>query len=294
MLEDNFRNKIASSPDFKGMPYEEAMKDLRLRIEKYEAAYESVRDDTLSYIKLYNLSSKVSCNKIYGRMACQLTPFLMAINIGTRPIYLVRAGSSGYDLPPDESEASSGGAAQERSSPRSPRIARVGSGKVANLKEEGVAFSETLANWTKDRCMQWMENNGISCPALRLARAKRVPSFAPNSTQEGGDRPFDLPNSTSVQGLGIEEYRYPHDQPLMKIFTSTLPRAQNTVKPLGLPFTPTPQLNPLDKGELSQWNIADVLTHRPDIVHEFNSDPFKYRFPGGESFRSDPRHGPKP
>ena len=55
MLEDNFRNKIASSPDFKGMPYEDAMKDLRLRIEKYEAAYESVRDDTLSYIKLYNL-----------------------------------------------------------------------------------------------------------------------------------------------------------------------------------------------------------------------------------------------
>jgi hypothetical protein len=36
------------------------------RIQKYEQVYRTINDDTLSYIKVINLSSKVICNQIHG------------------------------------------------------------------------------------------------------------------------------------------------------------------------------------------------------------------------------------
>ncbi len=47
--------------------------------------------------------------------------------------------------------------------PRLDRLDR-GAGKVAVLKEDGLAFSKTLATWVKERAMKWMVNNGVSCP----------------------------------------------------------------------------------------------------------------------------------
>ncbi|TYZ57664.1 hypothetical protein PybrP1_012517, partial [[Pythium] brassicae (nom. inval.)] len=90
VLETNFMQKVANSPDYKDMPLEEAMDDLRKRIEKYESVYEAISDDALSYVKLINMQSKVICNHIYGNMAHLLTPFLMSIHVVDRPIYLCR------------------------------------------------------------------------------------------------------------------------------------------------------------------------------------------------------------
>jgi len=41
------------------MPQEEALNDLKKRIANYEKVYETIKDDSLSYIKLINLQSKV-------------------------------------------------------------------------------------------------------------------------------------------------------------------------------------------------------------------------------------------
>ena len=54
--------------------------------------YETVDDDQLAYIKLYNLQSKVMCNRAYGRMTKSLLPFLASIHIAPRPIWLCRSG----------------------------------------------------------------------------------------------------------------------------------------------------------------------------------------------------------
>eukprot|EP00440_Ansanella_granifera_P008400 gb/GFBE01009100.1/.p1 GENE.gb/GFBE01009100.1/~~gb/GFBE01009100.1/.p1 ORF type:complete len:594 (+),score=117.83 gb/GFBE01009100.1/:1-1782(+) len=93
VLKTNFRNKVLHSPDFAGLSLEEAMEDLEDRVRRYEAAYETITDDSLSYIKLYNMSSKVLVNRIYGRVSKSIMPYLMGIHIGTRPIWLVRAGA---------------------------------------------------------------------------------------------------------------------------------------------------------------------------------------------------------
>ena len=70
--------KISVSPDYKGMPEEEAMADVRDRVRKYEEAYETLDDDSLSYIKLFNFSSKLLANQIYGHMSRAVVPALSA------------------------------------------------------------------------------------------------------------------------------------------------------------------------------------------------------------------------
>jgi len=94
LIQENFKDKVTNSPDYAGMPLAEAMADIQKRVEKYEAAYETISDDKLSYIKIYNLSNKVLVNHIYGRMSKIILPALMAWNIGTRPIFLCRPGQT--------------------------------------------------------------------------------------------------------------------------------------------------------------------------------------------------------
>ena len=89
VLEMNMRTKGRGSPDFAGLSEDEALEDLRARVRNYEAVYETVREDEGAFIKLYNFSSKVECASIYGRMSKTVLPFLLAIHVDDRPIYLV-------------------------------------------------------------------------------------------------------------------------------------------------------------------------------------------------------------
>mmetsp|Transcript_24035 Transcript_24035/g.74106 ORF Transcript_24035/g.74106 Transcript_24035/m.74106 type:complete len:457 (-) Transcript_24035:39-1409(-) len=101
VLEANMLTKVRNSPDFEGMDEAAALTDLKQRTAHYEAAYESLEDgEGASYIKLYNFSSKVTCSLCYGRVTRVVLPFLMAVHVDERPIYLVaiapRAGEAEY------------------------------------------------------------------------------------------------------------------------------------------------------------------------------------------------------
>jgi 6-phosphofructo-2-kinase/fructose-2,6-biphosphatase 1 len=125
VVEANMRNKVSNSPDFCGMPVKIALADIKLRIAKYEEVYETVQDTEGSFIKLFNLSSKVMANHCYGRVARSILPYLMGIHIGARPIWLVRAGKG-------------------ESNPQSP-----GSDRLAKLSQVGMGFAATLAEFTR-------------------------------------------------------------------------------------------------------------------------------------------------
>jgi len=73
-------------PPQQDVPYAEALQDLRSRVQKYEAQYETIEEDDLSYIKIFNLSSKILANNIFGRLSKTIIPGLMSWHIGTRPI----------------------------------------------------------------------------------------------------------------------------------------------------------------------------------------------------------------
>ncbi|EKX38124.1 hypothetical protein GUITHDRAFT_77385 [Guillardia theta CCMP2712] len=105
VLEANLKHKVSSSPDFVGIDPEKAslcfrravrLNDFSERIRKYEQIYRPIGDDSLSYIKVINLSSKVVCNKIHGRTQHRILAFLMSLHVLERPVWLVRPGPVTY------------------------------------------------------------------------------------------------------------------------------------------------------------------------------------------------------
>lgn len=133
VVDANMRNKVAHSPDFRHMEMERALGDLQCRIAKYESVYETVQDNEGAYIKLFNLSSKVMAQHCYGRIAKSLLPFLMAIHIGARPIWLVRAGNKDGDR---------------------------ACNRLAQLSGRGHAFAQSLATWVEARSEEYWRRAG--------------------------------------------------------------------------------------------------------------------------------------
>ena len=97
VLEHNMRIKARASPDFKAMPFEDALRDLKNRLAHYESRYQPVMDHEGAYIKSYNFSSKVTSHLCFGRMSKTILPFLIALHTDDRPVYLCA-------LPPTASE----------------------------------------------------------------------------------------------------------------------------------------------------------------------------------------------
>ena len=98
VLETNLAEKVRLSPDFKGMDFHTAVKDLKARVANYEAVYETIEDTEkdskgrdISYIKVINLSSKIIANRIHGGLPMSILTFLMNLHNIQRPIFLVRA-----------------------------------------------------------------------------------------------------------------------------------------------------------------------------------------------------------
>eukprot|EP00747_Dinoflagellata_sp_TGD_P033029 gnl/TRDRNA2_/TRDRNA2_136357_c0_seq1.p1 gnl/TRDRNA2_/TRDRNA2_136357_c0~~gnl/TRDRNA2_/TRDRNA2_136357_c0_seq1.p1 ORF type:complete len:516 (-),score=84.50 gnl/TRDRNA2_/TRDRNA2_136357_c0_seq1:163-1710(-) len=130
IVETNMRNKVANSPDFKGVSIEEALLDLEKRVAKYEEVYQTVGDDEGSSIKLYNLSSKVMANHCYGRIAQSVLTYAMAIHVGARPIWLVRAGAG------------------------------KGRDRLSSLSASGRDFAQSLALFTRERTEKYWKGIG--------------------------------------------------------------------------------------------------------------------------------------
>ena len=103
ILEANMLSKVRASPDFAGLSEEEALSDLRQRVSHYEASYVPVADEEGAYIKLFDLSSKVTAHQVFGRMTQRVLPYMMSLHISLRPIFLAA-------LPPGYGDASSRGA----------------------------------------------------------------------------------------------------------------------------------------------------------------------------------------
>lgn len=94
VLESNLQQKVRHSPDYKDLPMEEALRDLRERIRNYERVYETIdeRLEALSYIKLIDLREKVVLFGIRSPRAHAIVSYLMSIHVEPRCIWIVRAG----------------------------------------------------------------------------------------------------------------------------------------------------------------------------------------------------------
>lgn len=130
----NMLTKARLSPDFADMSEKDALEDLKARIANYDAAYETVKDSEGAYIKLFDMSSKIMANHCYGRVAKSILPYLMAIHIGSRPIWLVRAGAG------------------ERA-----KAPQVNHDRISQLSEEGRKFAAELGAFVRQRAKRYWE-----------------------------------------------------------------------------------------------------------------------------------------
>eukprot|EP00934_Nitzschia_sp_Nitz4_P003752 Nitzschia sp. Nitz4//scaffold62_size106224//36559//38517//NITZ4_004350-RA/size106224-augustus-gene-0.89-mRNA-1//1//CDS//3329555838//3742//frame0 len=263
LLMENFRTKVTNSPDYKDMPEEEAMADLQLRVSKYEEQYETITDDSLSYIKIFNLSTKLMVNHIYGRMSKIIVPALMAWNIGSRPIFLCRAGQTLSDVAKDNDD-------MRRVNLSDNAFASIPSNlkkrlmQADQLGNTGKKFSDALYDHVFEQGVEYVQNRS---DIMDMATGTDVDGLAGFGTsQEPGDGAAPFP---------------------LKILTSTMPRASQTVRwdEYDFKIEELSNLNPLDKGDFAGKELEELQATHPSWYTKLEKQPFKTRFPGGESYR---------
>ncbi|EPZ36812.1 Fructose-2,6-bisphosphatase domain-containing protein [Rozella allomycis CSF55] len=94
IIEANIKDIKISSPDYTGVPAEEAVADFLKRIQLYESSYDTVQDGNLSFIKIFNVGEHIIINRIKGYLQSKMATFLANLHTSPRTIYLVRHGES--------------------------------------------------------------------------------------------------------------------------------------------------------------------------------------------------------
>lgn len=257
LIMENFKFKTSNSPDYKGMDESVAIADLKERVAKYEAQYETITDDSLSYIKIFNLSTKLLVNHIYGRMSKVIVPALMAWNIGTRPIFLCRPGQTLSDIPTDSDDYVSSANfndsvylnMSQHSKKRLMRGDRLGS--------TGKKFSDALYDYVFEEGMDFLlKRASIMDMAQTGTSVSGLAGFQQQQEPESGRPPFPL-----------------------KIFTSTMPRASETVhwEEYDFKIEQLSNLNPLDKGDFVGKELEEVQETNPSWYQKLEKSPFTTR-----------------
>ena len=98
--------------------------------------------ERLSFIKLFNLSSQLHLNMIYGSVAKSLVPYMMGIHIGRRPTWLVRSAQAEGVTPPGTPE-----------SDRPNKLVVVK--RSAGLSSDGLMFAQRLARFVEQKCAEF-------------------------------------------------------------------------------------------------------------------------------------------
>mmetsp|Transcript_4887 Transcript_4887/g.10523 ORF Transcript_4887/g.10523 Transcript_4887/m.10523 type:complete len:652 (+) Transcript_4887:105-2060(+) len=265
LLHANFMTKVNNSPDYKLMDVTEAMADLLSRVKKYEEAYETIEDDSMSYIKIFNLSSKMLVNHIYGRMAKSIVPALMAWNIGTRPVFVCRAGQT-----MNESERAN---------------LKCIMSKSEDLGPQGRAFRDALFSHMKEECLDFINRRQKAAFSPNLNTGT---SISGNMNRGGFGSHRDLASlcdNKEEEGYvgtdGVTPLPFP-----CHIMSSTMPRARQTVawEDMPYPVEMLSNLNPLDKGDFMGQELEDLAVKSPGWYNQLVADPFYTRFPGGECY----------
>ncbi|MFT4975180.1 MAG: broad specificity phosphatase PhoE/predicted kinase [Myxococcota bacterium] len=143
IIEANIRETKLTSPDYAGVSTDNAVQDFRARIAHYEAAYETITDDSLRYIKIIDVGRQVVINRSDGYLVGRIANFLTNLSVTPRPIWLTRHGESlanvGHRIGGDEGL-----------SPRGALYAN----NLARFLNERVGEGVTILNSTLQRAQQ--------------------------------------------------------------------------------------------------------------------------------------------
>ena len=274
LLDENYRYKVSNSPDFENMSQEEAMEDLKQRVKKYEDQYETIQDDSISYIKVFNLSSKLLCNHIYGRMAKETVPALMAWHIGTRPVFLCRPGQTISGIFTDGEDY----VARDRIDYSDPRLmdlshrARRKSIRGDKLGPTGEDFREQLLDYVYNEAHAFLMKRASVHDMAYTGTS--ISGLASSTFSQDGAQ--DNNNNKQQRAADESEYREPFP---LNILTSTMPRAVDTVTwpEYDFPVNQLSNLNPLDKGDFAGMKLEETRELNPEWYEKLERDPYMTR-----------------
>ena len=126
LVEQNIRANKARSPDYEGVPEEEAVRDFRLRIAHYESAYEEVGEDEGHFIKTIDVGRTLVLHRVEGYLLARVVHYLLNLHIQPRSVRLTRHGESEFNV-----------------------LGRIGGD--APLSDAGRGYARTLATIVRER-----------------------------------------------------------------------------------------------------------------------------------------------
>lgn len=97
LLEENIRKVKLSTPDYRDMDPEQAMRDFKTRRENYMRVYEPVDETDGPHIKIINSKQFIVTN-IRGYLPLKVVHYVMNLHTLPRTFYLTRHGQSEYNL----------------------------------------------------------------------------------------------------------------------------------------------------------------------------------------------------
>jgi broad specificity phosphatase PhoE/predicted kinase len=126
LVEENIRANKARSPDYEGVPEEEAVRDFRLRIAHYESAYEEVGEDEGHFVKIIDVGRTLVLHRIEGYLLARVVHYLLNLHVQPRSVWLTRHGESEFNV-----------------------LGRIGGDSP--LSEAGRGYARTLAGVVRER-----------------------------------------------------------------------------------------------------------------------------------------------
>ena len=260
LLQENFRFKVSNSPDYKDVDEKEAIEDLKKRVKKYEDQYETITDDSLSYIKIFNLSTKLLVNHIYGRMSKVIVPALMAWNIGSRPILLCRPGQTLSDIITTDRDDYVTAINMKGTSEKFMDLSARSKKRLFrgdSLGPGGKKFSDALYDFAFEESMDFL-----------LKRAS-IMDMKTTGTSISGIATISYHNTPNGSGSSFP----------LKIYASTMPRASETVRwdEYDFPVDELSMLNPMDKGDFAGRELTEIQNTHPSWYSRLEMDPFVTR-----------------
>ncbi|GAB5354813.1 hypothetical protein AAMO2058_000151500 [Amorphochlora amoebiformis] len=284
ILRENLLMKVRNSPDFKNIPEKEALSDLKKRIAKYEKVYKEVDDsENTSYIKLQDMT-KVTCKGIHGSIALQIANLLMSCHSGHRPIVLLRAAEakteSIEDLRAEAFKTLRGFEDDDEAS-------TLGSlGPYAEVNSTG-----SLGPYAEDDDNGSTSNSNARQSASLPKRRGSLSLLPRNSFRMPVTSATSFAKVTSSGKIFISKLKEIAESAdwgkSPAVFSSTLPRAIETSQAFDSVKSWSQQwsaLNVLDTGLCHGMSVEEIKKKLPDDYKMWKKNPFRYRFPGGESY----------
>jgi broad specificity phosphatase PhoE/predicted kinase len=126
LVEANIRANKSRSPDYEGVPEEEAVRDFRMRIAHYESAYEEVDEHEGRFVKIVDVGRTMVLHHIEGYLLARVVHFLLNLHVQPRSVWLTRHGESEFNV-----------------------LGRIGGDSP--LSEAGRAYAQTLGGVVRER-----------------------------------------------------------------------------------------------------------------------------------------------